>query len=130
MAANEIEKGKIWEDGGATCLSRVTNVSGSAITQATVSTISRKVFNITPGYATPDTALSTSSLTVSSVVFDTLQTDARWTKDDTGYNFRDSPAYTIFTTAGLYRVEYLFTPSSGDPFFVVFELHAQAVRTS
>lgn len=129
MASSDITKATIWEDGGATCMARVVGVAGTAITQATVSAIGCKVFDLTGD--TPDTAVATPTVVVASSVFDTLQTDARWTKDATGYNFRYTLAASVFTTGGhRYLVEFKFTPSSGEVFWVVFELYAQNVRTS
>ncbi len=129
MSASETIKGKIWEDGGAQLMARVVGQSAANITQASLTSIACKIFDLDG--ATPTTAVDTSTLTVSSVVYDTLQTDARWTTDTTGYNFRHAPAYTIFTTGGhRYRIEYKFTPVSGDPFFVVFQLQSQEVLTS
>ena len=129
MAAYEVTKGKMFEDGGVTLMARVVNNSAASITQATITGITRKVFDLDS--ATPDTAVNTATLTVASVVFDTLQADSRWTADSTGYNFRDAPAASIFSTGGhRYRVEYLFDPTSGEDFFVVFELTTLAVRTS
>lgn len=100
-----------------TTLARVVGNAAAAITQASLSSISYKIFNESSD--TPDTAVETGTLTVSSVVFDTLQTDARWTKDTTGYNFRNVVAGTNITGDGRrYLVEYLFTPTSGAAFVV------------
>lgn len=101
-----------------TTLARVVGNAGTAITQATISTIVCKVF-LESG-STPDTAVVTPTVTVSSAVFDTLQTDSRWTKDGTGYNFRFTvPGTSLTVDGGRYRVEYLFTPTSGDAFTVI-----------
>lgn len=129
MSATEIIKGSVWEDGGATILARVTGNAGAAITQASLTSITCKVFDLDG--TTPDTAITTPTITVSTAVYDTLQTDARWTVDSTGYNFIDALAATNFPTGDhLYRVEYKFTPTSGAVFFVVAELYAKNVRTS
>ncbi len=62
---------------------------------------------------------------VATAVFDTLQTDARWTEDSTGYNFRDDLAATKLPSGSTaYRVEYLFSPTVGEDWYVVFELTA------
>lgn len=124
MADASPTHGTIWEDAGAMLMARVTGNDGAAITQASLSTITYKVFDL-------KTEVSTGSLTISSVVFDTLQTDARWTVDSTGYNFRwDAPA-SLFTTSGhQYRVEIRFTPASGAIFWAIFDLFTIAVLTS
>ncbi len=129
MVATDIIRGKVFEDGGATCMARIIGQAGVAITQASLTSIGCKVFDL--GGATPDTPIATSSLTISSVVFDTLQTDARWTYDTTGYNFLHAHAAATFPSGDTrYRVEYLFTPVSGAAFFAVFELQSLQVKTS
>lgn len=124
MAA-EVAKAFVWEDSGAALMARVLGNAATAITQATVSSVTRKVFDLDG--ATPTTPVS-SALTVSTVVFDTLQTDGRWATDSTGYNFLDAVDDDVFTTGGnRYRVEYVFEPSSGAKFHVVFEVLARPV---
>ena len=56
------------------------------------------------------------TLTVSSVVFDTLQTDGRWTADSTGYNFRHDITQATFTDPGRYLIEYTVTMTGGNSF--------------
>lgn len=60
------------------------------------------------------------TLTVSSVVFDTLQTDGKWTdnpvNDDEGYNFAHAIPSTSIDAAGEYRLEHEFTMSDGGVF--------------
>ena len=68
------------------------------------------------------------SLTVANVIFDTLQTDERWTRDDTGYNFRhalDVSTHAAFAEAGRdYLVEYRLTPVFGQVIVARFRLHS------
>lgn len=129
MIATETIRGKIWEDAGATLMARIVGQDGSNITQASLTAITCKVFDLNS--ATPDTAVSTPSITIADVVFDTLQTDSRWSFDTTGYNFRHSPSSANFSAGDhRYRIEYKFDPVSGDDFFVVFEVMAHPVRTS
>lgn len=128
MSAGVI-KGTVIEDGGATMLARVVGHSGAAITQASLTSISYKVFDLDG--TTPDTAILSGTATVSSVVFDTLQTDSRWSEDSTGFNFAHALAVTAFPSGDhRHRIEYLFTPASGAVFFVLFEVAAIDVRTS
>lgn len=129
MPVVKIHKQVVFEDSGASCMARVVGNAATAITQATITSITSHVFDLDS--STPTTDLDNSTLTVSSVVFDTLQTDARWTVDSTGYNFRHDFAASIFTTGGhRYRVEFVFTPSSGAVFHVVYQLKTEALYVS
>jgi hypothetical protein len=125
MGATDITKAQIWEDNDCTCMARFT-VNGSNGTQSDVASISRKIFDLDA-----NTSTAATSVTVASSVFDTLQTDGRWTKDDTGYNFRDRIAGTNFPTGNTrYRVEYQFTGSSSEKFMIVFEPTTEEILTS
>lgn len=123
-----ITKGVSFEDQGATLMARVVGNDAAAITQATISTITYTVID----RRDPSTKIvDASSLTVSAVVFDTLQTDDRWSTDETGYNFRHTvPASVLSGGEKRYRIEYKFTPSSGEVFFCVFEITTEAIYTS
>jgi len=65
-------------------LARVLAPDGLAAQQADVSSATLKVYL----QSDPTTAIAEVTLTVSSVFFDTLQTDPLWTVDSTGYNFK------------------------------------------
>ena len=107
-------------------MGRVLGNDGAYLTQAVTSSITYLIHDITAG-----ADIASGSLTVSSVIFDTLQTDGRWTEDDTGYNFGHAVQAAWFATPDhTYRVEYKFTPSSGQVFWVVFELMTSAIYTS
>ena len=82
------------------------------LTQSIVNSITLKVFD--EGAEVPTTAISTDTLTLGSTIFDTLQTDARWEKDSTGYNFRHFlDGSSLFTKGGgLYRIEVVIATSS------------------
>ena len=127
MGATDIIRGYVWEDGDVTCLARAT-LNGSNITQAVISSIARKVFDLDS--TTPTTAVDSSSVTVASSVFDTLQTDGRWSKDSTGYNFRDTVAASVLSSAHRYRVEYVFTGSNGEKAVLLFEVSAKSIHSS
>jgi hypothetical protein len=108
------------EDSGFSLMARIKGQTGSNITQASISTITATFYNIDDEDA-PVAIGSPASLTVASVVFDTLQTDSRWTKDATGYNFRyDVPATRTGTPCKM-RVEIKFVPTTGEPFHDVWE---------
>ncbi len=121
--------GTAFEDTGCSLMDRVYGNAGTAITQATISIIAYKVYEHSSkedAIAAVDGTLvagTASSLTVASVVFDTLQTGAPWdtTADALGYNFRyDSPAVDRPTGGKWYRHEIVFTPTSGAAFAVVW----------
>lgn len=83
--------------------------------------------------ATPETPLNAggTALTVSAVIFDTLQTDARWTIDSTGYNFRHTPGASNFASGDRrYRIEYVFDPVSGENFALVYHVTAMKLFAS
>lgn len=126
VAAALIVEGTVYAGAEQTFLARVEDVAGAAIVQADVASAEYTIRaynplnpNATPVEVTGHTA---EALTVSAVVFDTLQTDAPWSEDGTGYNFRFTPDQAIdvaFATPGrLYRVEVELTPTaSGRPPF-------------
>jgi hypothetical protein len=117
-AATDITHFDAREDTGPALMARVYGNAATAITQASLSTIVLHVYN-KADIGTPVAA--NVSVEIASTVFDTLQTDARWTKDSTGYNFRyDCPA-AYLPSPGRYIYEFLFTPTSGAMFMVVFE---------
>lgn len=114
-----IIEGEAFEDSSVSLMRCITGPNGVNITQASISSITYKVFDL------DDTSepTATGSLTVSSVVFDTLQTDARWTKDSIGYNFRwDTPAALLEDGNKVYRFEIKFTTTAGEVFPVVFHV--------
>lgn len=116
----------IYEDTGVTCMSRILGDDAAAITQATTSAIVLNAFK-----NTSTTPTYTASLTVADVVFDSYQTDARWSKDSTGYNFRYAAIASIFDDGdATFRLEFKFTPTSGSVYFVIFEIDTVEVFTS
>jgi len=116
----------IYEDTGVTCMSRIFGDDAAAITQGTTSAITLAVFKNTTTAAT-----YTASLTVADVVFNALQTDARWSLDSTGYNFRYGVVASVFDDGdATYRLEFKFTPTSGSQYFVVFEIDTVEIFTS
>lgn len=115
-----IAKAVVIEDSAAVLLARVLKASGAPIVQADVSSISVKVFDA--GEASQ--VGSTYTPTVSAVVYNTLQTDSRWSEDTTGYNLAIALAGSYWPTAGRYQAEVKITPVSGDAFYVVFALEA------
>lgn len=132
--------GKFSEDGSAVLLGRVTARDGTGMQMSSgrkllkqadfggVGGISMSVFDLSSD--TPLTAISgPTALAVSSVVFDTLQTD--WDVDGVGYNFMTTVASTVFVTSEhIYRAETKFTTSGGTVAWGRWEGPAVGVQTS
>jgi len=87
-------------------------VDGVSATQSVLSSITWKAWD----EQNTGTVHASGTLTVSSVVFDTLQTDGRWSADATGYNFRHDITQATFTTPGRYLIEYTVTMTGGNSF--------------
>lgn len=113
-------RGFAFKGGTSTQLARVVGDGNVAITRATVSAISYTIYLVDPEDPDNDLAVAghtDEDLVVASVVFDTLQTDSRWSVDATGYNFRhtiDVATDQAFAEADRrYRIVYTITPASG-----------------
>jgi len=118
--------GTIWEDSGVQLLARVNRADNTPLLQAEITSITGKVFLLDS--TTPTTASSTPTVTVASVIFDTLQTDSRWDADSTGYNFKLQLGASAFATGNArYRIEFEFDPSTAgeENCVMVFELSVQ-----
>lgn len=90
-------------------------VDGDEMVQADVDTIEYAVYNDD----TRETVLALTSLTVANVVFNTLQTDERWTVDTDGYNFRHDVSHSLLTDPDVtYRIEYKITLDGGSEFYL------------
>lgn len=117
---SKIFRGNVYQLGGAVFLARVYLYQGILATHSLISSIIANCFDLQA--TNPAVAVNTRTLTVTSVMFNTLQTDASWTADIIGYNFADTPPITCFPSSQhRYRMEYKFTPATGAVFFVVFE---------
>jgi len=111
-----------FENAGATFFAMIEGATGTAINQASISSIAFGVFadavlkadgTVTAGAQ----VLTTGSCVVADTVFNALQTgDAAWEADggsSAGYNFKASIGGTYFPTQGKYLVEFLFTLAAG-----------------
>jgi hypothetical protein len=128
MKPTDITREVIWENTQPTCMARVEGSTGGNITPSDVSALKYNVFNLSS--TAPTVALTTGTLSTTANVFETLQTDSRWSKDTTGYNFRAVLPSTLFSGDDQrYRAEFWFTPSSTgyDPYPAVYELSTKAV---
>jgi hypothetical protein len=123
-APDLVTRGKVIENSPTTILARLVDAQGSLLTQANTSSISVKVFDRTSA----EQVGATITPVISDTIYNTLQTDSRWTRDATGYNFAMviGPAY--FPAAPTtYRVEAKITPTIGSPFYVLWDLAAENI---
>lgn len=124
MASVSFANATVWEDSNPVFLARIRGQDGNYITQSSLS-------SITPYITLGSTITTLTALTISSVVFDTLQVDARWTVDTIGYNFRHTlPAIAFPTGDRIYRLEYKFVTSASEVFPVVTNIHVLGVNYS
>ncbi len=111
MPPPRIETDQVFEGQSVTHMALIQGNDKVNITQATISSIQLRVTD------DDGNVISTTTLVVASTVFDILQTpalDIRWTKDDTGYNFKYSTLMSDLPKGDtLYRFEYRFRPVSG-----------------
>jgi hypothetical protein len=132
MAASDVAKAEIWEDGGCACLARVRGANGVNITSADVTSFTRKIFDLSS--STPDTAIhSTTVSSPTTSAIHSLATDSRWDEDGTGYNFENTilSSTVVFAKPNRrYRIQYTFTPSStSEPtYHAVFEVTTKSIR--
>lgn len=122
--------GTAFKNGSATLMARIVGSGGVNITQADIATIRYSIYLLDdqdPDSRTPVTGHSQITLPVYQVVFNTLQTDATWTVDAVGYNFRhllDVSAHPAFAVAGRrYLVEYTLTPLAGQAILVRYRIN-------
>ena len=119
----------VLEDGNVSLMFRVLGDDAAPITQATIASITFAAYDLDA--TTPTSAVSTATLTVSAVVFDTYQSDDRWTADAVGYNFRHDIGAAVFVTGGhTYQTEYKFTADGGEVFHVLGRVQCAPIMTS
>jgi len=122
--------GTAFKNGSVTLLARIVNQSGGNVLQADINALQYTVYLLddqNPDSRTPVADHAEKILSVSDVIFDTLQTDALWTADTDGYNFRhvlDVSEHQAFTVAGRrYLIEYRLTPVLGQTILVRFRIN-------
>lgn len=97
----------VWQGTACVLLGRLVNLAGQYVTQASISGISYKVVDLKQ---VPAAVVNAGIFTISSVIFDVLQTDGRWTVDSTGYNVAMlMPGSNFPNAATTYRVQVTFT---------------------
>jgi hypothetical protein len=127
--ANDIH-GTAFKNGSVTLLARIVGQSGANVQQSDINTITYTIYLLDDQNPDSRTAVADHTdvaLTVANVIFNTLQTDAIWTVDATGYNFRhvlDVSDHQAFTIAGRrYLIEYQLTPAAGQIILVRFRIN-------
>lgn len=129
-------KPKVWkarwnEDGTAYVMARVMRKNSSqnlvAIQQADLTSVVRRVFLV----SNESVVLGPTTLTIADVVLDSLSTGTIWTIDSTGFNFIDLVPETAFPTGDSeYRIEYKFTLTGGEVYWLLVSGTALPVLTS
>lgn len=123
---------------GLRLLARIRGAQGQLITQASVTSITAVITDLTLEKAVAGSGfISSTSLVISSVVFDTVQTDFTWQKDGAvnpqapppfgdgayGFNFAWLAPAANFGTAGhRFRVDVKILPVGSEQFVVPFEI--------
>jgi hypothetical protein len=122
--------GAAFKNGSITLLARVVGPNAAAVVQADILSIRYTVYLLND--RNPDDRVAVeghanASLAVADVVFSTLQTDAIWTVDAIGYNFRhvlDVSAHQAFAIAGRrYLIEHRLAPADGQAMIVRFRIN-------
>jgi hypothetical protein len=122
---------------GVAVMASLVGNNHNLVTQASLSTITVTIWDIQPWVDSQDDAvavLTSTTVTISSTVFDSLQQqDGLWTKDSAGnlggdvrwgYNFKHTLGASNFTAARSdhrHRAQYVFTPTSGEIFRLLVE---------
>jgi hypothetical protein len=131
-AINTVSGLEFQEDGTAICLARITADDGTGaatgvdgegnwVKQADLTSITCDVFKL-DNTTTPDTAVLSPTVTISSAIQDTPVTARTlWTVDFHGWNFKFTIPYTAFATPGKYRVEMYFVSTGGARWWMAFE---------
>lgn len=122
--------GSAFKNGSATLLARIVGKDGANVVRSDLVAVKYGVYLLDDRNADGRTAVTGHAdvaLAVPDVVFDTLQTDAIWTVDSVGYNFRhvlDVSTHHAFAVAGRrYLVEYRLTPAVGQIIIVRFRIN-------
>lgn len=117
-----IFRGKVIENSEFVLRNRVSTTTGSYITQAAISSIRVKVFDL----STTDQVGVDYNPLVSAVVYDTLQ--PTWSEDKTGFNLAIPMAGSYVPNGAVeYQVEIKFTPVSGNTFYIIWRLQCENI---
>lgn len=117
-----IVRGAAFEDIGLPIMARMVTPEGELVTQADVISVTLHVFDM----SNADEETENSTLTVSDVIFDELQTNRLWQADSDGFNFRHYCPGTAFPTAmHKYRIQYEVHLTSGEVVPLFLEMTAE-----
>lgn len=121
MTAASTISGTAYEGGSVVVMARCVDSTDANITQAAINSITYTVTNIATGQATP--GHSGQPLTVSAVVFDSLQSGSGWSADKNGYNFRHVIGATALPDGdATYQYEAKLSFTTGDVGFVLAKI--------
>jgi hypothetical protein len=113
----------ISEGNPATILARIQDQFGVPISQSQVTSISVAVWNVETS-----TLIATTTPSVSSCVFDSFQTDGRWSIDAIGYNFAANIDGTSFNVGdNVFQIQATITPITGDPYVITARVQTRPV---
>ena len=121
--------GRIFKNSTGQLMARVVGDANAAVAQADIASIVYSVYTLDPDDPDDQEVIDGHedvALTVADVVFDSLQTDSRWTVDSTGYNFRfeiDVSSDEAFPVRGdVYLVRAELKPTSGQVIVVEWKI--------
>lgn len=114
------------QNSSATPLRRMRGQDGEPITIASVSSLSYEVWDISVPTVPVEIINQTALTPISDFIFDTPINDARWTVDNTGYNFRLILPTTALPKAVNHALDVKFVWANGDP-DVILRFNLQAL---
>ena len=123
--------GVVFKNGSATLLARVVDADGDPVTPAQIAQAEYTVYLLDendPDAGQPVSGHTGVAVDVAALVLDTLQNDALWDVDQTGYNFKhvlDVSDDAAFAAAGrTYRIVFRLAPAGAQVILVRFRVHA------
>ena len=132
MAGAKDIHGSVFQNSTATFMARVEDSQGNQLDQAAVASLNYTVGDadrIDAGESVAILGHERVNLDKAAVIYDTLQTDATWTVDATGYNFRheiDVTTHEAFSVVGKdYQIRYEVTPVTGQK--IVFRFRVRCI---
>ncbi len=120
--------GTAFRGGSLTLLARIAGNDAINVLPADVSAMDYTIYRLDaedPDVRLPVEGHAAVAITPAEALFATLQTDAVWTADAIGYNFRqqlDVSEHAAFADVGRYLVEYRLMPQSGQVVLVRFRI--------